>query len=307
MSTVRDAERKNVIYGLFHIDDPDTVRYVGQTRKSARTRFTAHRTASLNPNAKHDYDVPVHRWMRKYGVENISYRILEAVDNPDDLDEREAYWISSLGTLTSTSSSGLNVSPGGGSMTGVRHTTKTKEALRKQRQALTVEQATDIKLRIWNGEVLKAIAESLDISESIVRLISQNKTYLEAPWPIGPRRQSEYEKNVAKNAALVMSDPDVYARHHDALVKAWTPERKAAMSAKMRESHPMSGRKQSEEMRRAASLRESALTVDEIREVRRLRSEEGMKYKEIQAALTTKVSIGTIGNIIRGDYYTLID
>ncbi len=55
-----------------------------------------------------NYDFVIYRAMRKYGVENFSFEVLEECD-VDKLDEREIYWINELDTYNN----GYNMTMGG--------------------------------------------------------------------------------------------------------------------------------------------------------------------------------------------------
>lgn len=306
MTTV-PAEPPNVIYGLFHVDEPDRIRYVGQTTKTARRRYKNHCNTAIREDGSKDYRVPVHRWMRKHGVQKIEYTILQEVPRVEDLDDAETAWIEKLGTLTRLRGGGLNVSPGGGSARGVTLSAQTKEILRQKRQKLLPEQVADIKLRIWNGGTLKRVAGELGVDVGTVRRISQRKIYLDTPWPIGPARKPDYLEDERERVASLMSIPDIRERHSAGLKQSWTAERKAEQSKRYAEGgHPMQGKPASLESRRARALKASTVSVEEVREIRRLRSEENLQYKAIRERVGEHVSLGTIGGIIRGDYYSLV-
>lgn len=66
--------------------------YIGLTNNLKR-RHSDHMSASRNPKNR-DYNLPIHKAIRKYGFENFELNILE--DNIEGLDkskEREQYWI----------------------------------------------------------------------------------------------------------------------------------------------------------------------------------------------------------------------
>ena len=65
--------------------------YIGKT-KNPEVRFYKHKYDATN-NKSQAY---IHRAMRKYGVENFTFSILEQVESPDVLNEREIYWIDDL-------------------------------------------------------------------------------------------------------------------------------------------------------------------------------------------------------------------
>lgn len=76
--------------------------YVGKTEFSIERRFQEHCRASR----KETIDRPLYAAMRKYGIEHFHISLLEETDNPE---ERERYWIESLGTFKN----GYNATMGG--------------------------------------------------------------------------------------------------------------------------------------------------------------------------------------------------
>lgn len=70
--------------------------YVGQSRNIS-VRWSQHKTNAFNPNC-HTYDYPLYRAIRKYGIENFTFSVLEEV-SADQLTTREQYWIDNYHTL----------------------------------------------------------------------------------------------------------------------------------------------------------------------------------------------------------------
>jgi hypothetical protein len=64
--------------------------YIGQTI-DVRNRFRVHRNDSKSKNSV-SYNYPLYRAMRKYGLENFEFAVIEVVDESTDLLEREVYW-----------------------------------------------------------------------------------------------------------------------------------------------------------------------------------------------------------------------
>lgn len=64
--------------------------YVGQSI-NINKRFREHKNAAFNPNNK-DYKFAIHAAIRKYGLENFDFIVLEEC-TPEKLNEREKYWI----------------------------------------------------------------------------------------------------------------------------------------------------------------------------------------------------------------------
>lgn len=82
--------------------------YVGQTRRRFVERWREHIKSSRSPSNE-DYWFPLHAAMRKYGIENFDFAILEQC-LPDELDNRERYWIK---YYNATSHDNYNCSSGG--------------------------------------------------------------------------------------------------------------------------------------------------------------------------------------------------
>ena len=77
--------------------------YVGQTGFSLEHRFAEHCCDAFHPRREKR---PLYRAIRKYGKEHFRIVLLEETDNPD---EREMFWIDKLGTY----SNGYNATMGG--------------------------------------------------------------------------------------------------------------------------------------------------------------------------------------------------
>jgi group I intron endonuclease len=67
--------------------------YVGQSRQIER-RWYNHKIAAFNENDK-AYEYPLYRAIRKYGLENFSFEMLEECQI-DELNEKEIFWINTL-------------------------------------------------------------------------------------------------------------------------------------------------------------------------------------------------------------------
>lgn len=65
--------------------------YIGQS-VNIHKRWTSEKNNAFNPNA-HEYNYPISRAFRKYGVENFSFEIIEQCSIGDDLDAKERHWI----------------------------------------------------------------------------------------------------------------------------------------------------------------------------------------------------------------------
>ena len=61
--------------------------YIGQTTETIQKRFQRHCGYQLNDNTY------LHRAMKKYGCDNFIIEEIERVNNQNELDEREYFWI----------------------------------------------------------------------------------------------------------------------------------------------------------------------------------------------------------------------
>lgn len=65
--------------------------YIGQSI-NIENRFQQHKNNCSNENLK-DYNTKFYRALRKYGVENFTFEVLEELSK-EELNEREKYWVS---------------------------------------------------------------------------------------------------------------------------------------------------------------------------------------------------------------------
>lgn len=122
--------------------------YIGQT-KDFQKRYNAHKSTANNPKSN-DYNVPFHNAIRKYGIENFNYEILEEIsenENQTFIDEREKYFISYFQTLTTQN--GYNVSQGG---QGFSPKQLSFEERIKKSSLFKPEEIIDIQNRLINDE-----------------------------------------------------------------------------------------------------------------------------------------------------------
>lgn len=70
--------------------------YIGLS-KGIEKRFSEHKSKAIHSNKKDDLDKALYRAMRKYGIDNFSYEIIEECPE-EKLKEREIYWISYYNT-----------------------------------------------------------------------------------------------------------------------------------------------------------------------------------------------------------------
>lgn len=315
-------EPKNVIYGLYALDDPERrIRYVGQAKNGIRERFAGHRSC-----ARRDNPAPVYRWMRKHGVENIEAVILDCAGAADQLDDLEIRWISKLGTYRGEF--GLNMTTGGEGAHGLVISDEVRAKLSAAAKArgmghidrtellwatlgekswnavFTEECVLDIKHRLWSGEPMSVLADEYGVSRSAISHINQNRSWTHVPWPIGPRREMRTAELHSQIVTGRKHSEESIAKMSDSAIASWTDERRAkASTAFSGANNPQYGTKWSDERRAEASLARSPIDIDDVREIKRLRVEEGLQYKEIADIIGKGVGFDTVGKICRGEKF----
>lgn len=100
----------NVIYAYKKIDT-DQIVYIGQTVNLELRHYRHIKVDPFNEKLK-EYNYPLSRGIRKYGIEAYKLIILEDNLKKEDLDEREKYWIQYYDTYYN----GYNQTAGGNSI-----------------------------------------------------------------------------------------------------------------------------------------------------------------------------------------------
>lgn len=315
-------EPRNVIYALSCTCHPEKgVRYVGQTTQGARPRLLGHLS-----EARKGEGTPVYRWIRKHGESNIETTVLEAVEDSALLDEREVFWISEMRTFRGAF--GLNMTIGGGGLSGYPLSDDARKRMSdaaKRRgmghisladrmsatqgesnwnSKLTEEVVLEIKRMLWHGEPSTGIAERFDVSPSAISHINNRRAWLHVPWPVGPARKQRISEDFLDYLRNREVSPESIEKMRRGISKSWTLERRARESERLSgEGNPQFGVKWSDERKAASSLSRSRLDVADIREIRRLRAEDGLQYEQIAQIIGNGVSACTIGCIVRGTKY----
>ena len=81
--------------------------YIGQS-VNIKKRFIAHKSTAFNPKNEY-YNYPLYRAIRKYGIENFSFEVIEEC-NKESLNDREIFYISKY---QSHGENGYNLDDGG--------------------------------------------------------------------------------------------------------------------------------------------------------------------------------------------------
>ena len=127
--------------------------YIGQTN-NIQKRYNGHKSVSFNKNSS-DYNLPFHCAIRKYGIENFDYEVLEEIDENESqefVDEREIFFINEFKSLKDEN--GYNVTLGG---QGFRRKPLTFEECLQKSKLFTKEEILDIQNRLINDEEFEDI------------------------------------------------------------------------------------------------------------------------------------------------------
>lgn len=98
----------NKICGIYIITNKiNNKKYIGLSKNCYR-RWNEHKEVAKRPRKSYQLRVPLYRAMRKYGIENFTFEVIEKC-SPNELKEREIYWIKELQTYEK----GYNATRGG--------------------------------------------------------------------------------------------------------------------------------------------------------------------------------------------------
>lgn len=135
--------------------------YIGQSQNILR-RFRRHKEESCRETSK-SYDLPLYRAMRKYGIENFNFEILEECSK-GKLDDREKFWIKRYNSTNRDK--GYNIEKGGNAS--------------GHPMALTLEQVQKIKHLLKTTNLNNtAIAKQLGVGRVSVGDINLGKTWVD--------------------------------------------------------------------------------------------------------------------------------
>ena len=149
--------------------------YIGQST-NIHKRWNNHRSAYQNQNA-HEYNYYLYRAMRKYGIENFTFEVIEECKQ-SELNKRETYWIDYYDSYKN----GYNLTNGGDNYA---HVIKiTEEILHK------------IDGYLMNTKLhMREIAEIFDVSEEMIQGINTGRHWRrDINYPIrnGQEKQISY-------------------------------------------------------------------------------------------------------------------
>ena len=119
--------------------------YVGQTN-NIQLRYNGHKSDSYNKNS-HSYNYPLHNAIRKYGLENFKFEVIEEVETREEANKEEKKWIKELNSHISKG--GYNITFGGD---GHEREKLTWEELKEKGKLFTGYEIEDIQQRLVREE-----------------------------------------------------------------------------------------------------------------------------------------------------------
>lgn len=161
--------------------------YIGQSTNISQ-RWKAHRNRPFNENSE-SYDCPLYRAIRKYGIENFSFVVLEETTK-EELNEKERIWIASYNS--NNPESGYNLTDGGDAITN---------------SVLTLEQVHEIYSLLANTSLSQEeISKRFGVSQRTISGINTGQTWIETNR-IYPIRNTETEtKRCCDCGKKILSD-----------------------------------------------------------------------------------------------------
>lgn len=129
--------------------------YIGQTN-NLQKRFNGHKSEAFNPKSK-GYNLPFHCAIRKYGIKNFIYEVLEEIEDgesQDFINDREIFFIDFYHSLTTEN--GYNLTVGGD---GCPKPPLTYEEKLSRSKLFTGDEIKDIQQRLLNDEEFDDIEE----------------------------------------------------------------------------------------------------------------------------------------------------
>lgn len=145
-------------------------KYVGQTNNIKR-RYKQHKEDSFKNYSEARYNQAIHCAIRKYGLDNFDFEILEVLENKtsEEVNERETYWISEKNSLA----------PNGYNLKAIGEANRGRNS-----SSLSDADKNEIRRRLREKESIREIAEDYLLSYSYVsqintgeRLFSDSENY----------------------------------------------------------------------------------------------------------------------------------
>ena len=130
------TNKEETRYKIYKAITPSGRIYVGMTGKIITDRISGHVYTAIKENKQY----PFSRSIRKYGIENIKWYIIDYANSDKEMRELEIYWIKELNTyIRNKGSNGLNLTPGGEGVIGYKYNLKERKELSERRKIYYIE------------------------------------------------------------------------------------------------------------------------------------------------------------------------
>lgn len=146
-----DNKQKMIIYKVTNLVDNKL--YIGRTSGTLRYRYRKH----LYDIKKRNTCPLLYNAIRKYGINNFKWETIDIAYNIDDLNNKEKYYIKLYNS--NNKDNGYNLTEGGESSDGYKHTDDVKNKLRAMKKELSIKfhNSREYKLKYINNIFLKEI------------------------------------------------------------------------------------------------------------------------------------------------------
>lgn len=166
--------------------------YVGQAY-DIEERWKVHRRVYKTENQI------IYRAMRKYGLENFSFNIIEECPI-EELDEKEIFYIDKYNTyIHAENSNGYNMTLGGQSTNGHKHSKESKDKMRKAHLGKTLSEETKLKMSEYRKGENNGFYGKTHTEESKKKMSESHKGKTLPVLENGKKFSDEHIKNLNKS------------------------------------------------------------------------------------------------------------
>lgn len=180
-------DRPGTVYGIYHVDRPEVIEYVGQTVSTLESRRKGHIYDATSRAYKST--IPMHNFIRKYGQEAVKIRALRHCTGHDELNRVEEEVIAEY---RAAGQARLNVRAGGSS-SPMSPESREKSRRRFSGQNSPVTKLTWIEVnearrRYVQGDDIKELQKLLGVSSRQTDRILRNAQWVDPNYVVPERR-----------------------------------------------------------------------------------------------------------------------
>lgn len=280
------------ICGIYCVENIiNNKKYIGLS-KDIHRRWLEHKRVSFNKNSK-EYNYPLYNAIRKYGIENFNFYILEECAE-DELKEKEKYWIN----YYNSNNIGYNITPGGefSSLSNEKHPcaklTKSEVEFCRLKYSEGCK-CQDIYQQYFSDKITLSGFKNMWFGRSWKNIMPE--VFENNP---NPRRKITDEdildiRTKFFQGMLVSEIDELYKDKysHATISQIINNKRFTNIQPNIEDNHRKANKK---------------ITDEDVRLIKKLKKE-GYLHKDIRAALNNKVSMTTISDIVNNKKYSDIE